>query len=591
MAAGAIKKGQKGDAISAFQEDPAKTDGDLRMPRRWAALAILLVAAFMDLLDTSIVNVAIPSIRGDIHASYSEIQWVVAGYLLAFAVGLITGGRLGDIAGRKRVFLVGVVCFGITSLGSGLAPTPTILVAARVLQGLSASLMIPQILSFIQVTFSRQEQTRALGLYGSIAGLALLSGGLTAGVLLDVVEWSWRSIFLINVPVCVIVTGVALAIVPESKASDAQRLDLGGVALVSLAIFALVFGLVEGRELGWPFWVFAMMAAAFPLFALFAYYEQQVERRSHSPLVSLTLFEHHAFSAGLPIILVLFSGIIGFFLAFTVFLQLGLGYTPIDAALTTFPSSVGLVVSSQISTKLIPRFGRRTLSAGALVMGVAMAGMILTVKDHGSDLAPWDVRPVMFVFGLGMGLIVPSLADTIIAGLPHRHAGAASGVLNTGMQVGNAVGVAIIGVILFSVIAANAPQSAAKAQPQLSAQLAALGLPVTAREQVVSNFHACFVDSSRESDPAAVPASCRRESSIKLSGPTSRALSMALRSAIDRGRADNFVVAIQSALLYEVAVFAATFLLLFLLPRSVKQGVESENAGAGTTPKGADPAL
>ena len=555
--------------------DPSMTDGGVRSSRRWVALTILLVAGFMDLLDTSIVNVAIPSIRWDIHTSYPEIQWVVAGYLLAFAVGLITGGRLGDLAGRKRVFLVGVVGFGITSLASGLAPTPTVLVAARVLQGLSAALMIPQILSFIQVTFSRQEQTRALGLYGSIAGLALLSGGLTAGLLLDVVGWSWRSIFLINVPVCVFVTGATLAIVPESKASDAQRLDLGGVALVSLAIFALVFGLVEGRVLGWPTWVFAMMLAAFPLLVLFAYYEQKVERRGRSPLVSLTLFGQRSFSAGLPIILVLFSGIIGFFLAFTVFLQLGLGYTPLDAALATFPSSVGLVISSQISAKLTPRFGRRILSAGALIMSMAMIGMILTVKDHGSHLVAWDVRPVMFVFGLGMGLILPSLADTIIAGLPHRNAGAASGVLNTGMQVGNAIGVAIIGMILFTSIGSYAPKSAAKAQPQLSIRLATLSLPVIVREQVVSGFHACFVASFREVDPTAVPASCRRESSAKLSGSTSRALSMALSSATDRGRADDFVASIQSALLYEVAVFVATFLLLFLLPRSVKQDVES----------------
>jgi EmrB/QacA subfamily drug resistance transporter len=527
-------------------------------PRRWAALAILIAAGFMDLLDTTIVNVAIPSIRRDIHAGYAEIQWIVAGYILALAVGLITGGRLGDIAGRKRVFIAGVVAFGATSLASGLAPTAGVLVATRVLQGLSAAVMIPQILSVIQVSFPRREQARAIAAYSSVAGIAVMSGPLTAGVLLDVVHWGWRSIFLINVPVSAAVVVAALVIVPESRAAEARRLDATGVVLVSTALFALVFGLIEGRALGWPAWTFAAMAAAAPLLTLFGRHERRVHARGGSPLVSPALLAQRSFSSGIVVVVVFFSGIVGFFLAFTIFLQLGLGYSALDSALTTFPSSVGLALAAQVSGKLAPRLGRRLLAAGSLVMALATVGLIVTVRANGAGLAPWDVRPVILVFGLGMGLIIPSLADVILADVEERHAGAASGVLNTCMQVGNAVGVAIIGVILFSALGSHASSSAASVQPRLARQLAAAGVPAAERTRVVAGFRACFVDRAHEEDPAAVPPSCRH-----VAPP---AATIPLADASKRGRAADFVASIQRALSYDVFVFAATFALLLLLP-------------------------
>ena len=542
-------------------------------PRRWAALAVLLAAGFMDLLDTTIVNVAIPSIRADINASYAVVQWFIAVYLLAVAVTLITGGRLGDLYGRKRVFLCGVIGFGIMSLSCGLAPTPMFLVITRVLQGACAAVMITQILSVIQVSFPREEQRKALALYSSIAGVAVMSGPLMAGVILNVLDLGWRWIFLINVPVSVVVTFAALAIVPESRSKEARQLDLGGVALVSTGLFALVFGIIQGRELGWPAWVFAMMATAVPLFAFFAHYERRKEARGGSPLVSMALFRDRSFSAGLVVMLVFFSGIVGFFLAFTIFLQLGLGYTPLQSALTTFPSSVGLVVASQASTRLAPRLGRSVLAAGALMMVAAQAGLALIVHLHGDHLTPWDVRPVIFVFGLGMGLILPSLADVIIAGVHERNAGAASAVLNTGMQVGNAVGVAIIGVILFSVIGSHAGRSAANVAPQISRQLTALEVPATARESAIQAFQVCFTDSSRQEDPAAVPASCRGNQAGQLPGAVQQKIHTVLTTAATEARKDNFAAAIQRALLYEVGVFLATTGLLFLLPRAMRPKV------------------
>ena len=534
--------------------------------RRWTALAVLLAAGFMDLLDTSIVNVAIPSIRRDLHANYAVIQWLIAGYLLAVAVGLITGGRLGDLYGRKRVFLIGVVGFGLMSLCCGLAPTPMFLVLARVLQGLCAAIMIPQILSVIQVSFPREEQAKALALYSTVAGIAVMSGPLLAGLLLNVFGFSWRSIFLINVPVSIIVTFAALAIVTESRSQDAQQLDLGGVALISSALFALVFGVIEGRELGWPSWVFALMIAAIPLLASFALYERRRERSGRSPLVPMTLFNNRSFSTGLVVVIVFFSGLVGFYLAFTVFLQLGLGYDPLQSALTTFPSSVGLIIAAQLSAKIAQRLGRSMLAIGAIVMAGAQVALILTIHHFGSRLSPWDVRPVIFIFGMGMGLILPSLADVIIAGVPERHAGAASGVINTGMQVGNAAGVAIIGVILFSALGSHAASSAASVRPQVTRQLSAIGLTARERAPVVQQFHTCFVDTSHQEDPAAVPPSCRQHRQLPV--PVQRRVDTVLTAASTAARKDNFVAAIQRALLYEVAVFLATSGLIVLLPRS-----------------------
>lgn len=553
-------------SYSVLEEEPAITLPEEQWsPRRWAALGVLLAAGFMDLLDTTIVNVAIPSIRGDLHANYAAIQWIVAGYLLAVAVGLITFGRLGDIVGRRRVFLAGVVGFGAMSLCCGLAPTPAVLVVARVLQGMFAAAMIPQILSTIQVSFPRDEQRRAVALYSTMAGVAVMSGPLLAGVLLSVFGLGWRSIFFINVPVSVVVAFATIMIVPESRSREAQRLDLGGAGLISAALLALVFGLIQGRELRWSAWVIALMIAALALFALFAIYERRKERRGESPLVRLALFSQRAFSAGLLVVLVFFSGVVGFFLAFTIFLQLGLGYSPLESALTTFPSSAGLVIASLASTKLAPRPGRQILAIGALLMAAAMAGLVLAVNHYGGDLTAWDVRPVIFVFGLGMGLILPSLADVIIAGIHERDAGAASGLINTGLQVGNAIGVAVIGVILFSVLGSHAENSAQMATPQISRQLAELGVPVDVRQQTVQGFRRCFVDKAHQQDPAASPASCRNETA-QLPTALNQELRQTLSTAAVQARKDNFVAAIQHALLYEVTVFSATFALLFLLP-------------------------
>jgi len=547
-------------------EPPLTTTEKDLSPRRWLALGVLLAAGFMDLLDTTIVNVAIPSIRAGTDASYAAIQWVVAGYLLSVAVGLITFGRLGDIIGRRRVFLIGVVGFGATSLCCGLAPAPAVLVGGRILQGMFAAAMIPQILSTIQVSFPRDEQPRALALYSTMAGVAVMSGPLLAGVLLSVLDLSWRSIFLINVPVSVLLVVATVTIVPESKGREVERLDLGGAALISAALFALVFGLIQGRELAWPIWLIGLLLSSPVLFALFALYERRRERCHESPLVPLALFSQPAFSAGLLVVIVFFSGVVGFFLALSLFLQLGLGYSPMQSALTTFPSSLGLIIASIVSTRRAPRPSRQILALGSLLMAVSLAGLVLVVNHFGGEVVAWDIRPVMFMFGIGMGLTLPSLADVIIGGVAERDAGAASGLINTGLQVGNAVGVAIIGVILFSVLGSHAEDSAKLASPQISRQLTTLGVPAKTRAVTEQGFRACFVDSARQQDPAATPASCRGQAS-QSDEESTKMTGQVLAAAGDWARKDNFAAAIQRAMAYGVAVFTSSFVLLLLSPR------------------------
>ncbi|MBO0807964.1 MAG: MFS transporter, partial [Actinobacteria bacterium] len=279
-------------------------------PRRWLTLAVLLLAAFMNLLDVSIVNIAIPSIQRNLHASYADVQWALAGYTLAYALVLITGGRLGDIFGRKRLFLIGVTGFTVFSALCGAAQSPGMLIAARVAQGAMGAIMVPQVLAVIQVIFPPAERIKALAGFGVTAGLGTVSGPLLGGLLIghNLFGLDWRPIFLINVPVGIIAVIASAVLVRESRAQQPPRLDPAGVGLVTAALVLLLYPLVQGRQLGWPGWTFAMMAASAPVFAAFAWYERATQRRAGSPLVPLSLFARRGFSAGMAVALSFFLG-------------------------------------------------------------------------------------------------------------------------------------------------------------------------------------------------------------------------------------------------------------------------------------------
>ena len=535
-------------------------------PRRWAALIVLLLAAFMSLLDVSIVNIAIPSIQRGLHASYADVQWALAGYTLAYAIVLITGGRLGDMFGRKRLFLIGVAGFTAMSALCGAAQGPAMLIACRVVQGAMGAIMIPQVLAVIQVSFPPGERIKALAGYGATAGLGTVSGPLIGGLLVthNVLGLGWRTIFLINVPVGVVAVIAALLFVRESRAPGQTRLDLGGLALLTAAMLLLLYPLVQGRQLGWPAWSFASMAASAPVFALFAVYELGRSRRSGSPLVEMRMFGQRAFSAGIAIAVTFFLGVASFALVLTLFLQEGLGFSALHAGATFVPFSLGVLVSSGVAARLAPRLGRTVTMAGALVMAAGMVGLIWTVQRAGPGVSSWQLVPGMAAVGLGMGAVLAPLADILLAGVRRQDAGSASGVLNTGFQIGNSIGLALIGVVFFGLLGSQSGPAVNATAPQIRAGLAAASVPAAARQHIVGQFRACLHDRLVASDPTVTPPSCRRS-------PAERMLPSAADHAIAAGAAQavkrDFTAALQRTLWYQVGAFLLAFLLMLALPR------------------------
>ncbi|BBC33913.1 hypothetical protein SGFS_052070 [Streptomyces graminofaciens] len=427
--------------------DPASPSG-----ARWFALAIVMTAAFMDLVDVTIVNIAIPSIQRSAGASVSQIQWITAGYALAFAAGLVTGGRLGDIHGRKRIFLIGIGGFTVASALCGFAANPEMLVAARIVQGATAALMVPQVLSIVHATFPAHERGKVFGLFGAIVGLAAVSGPLLGALL---TEWNlfgleWRAIFLINLPVGIAGLILGSRFISESKAPKALRLDLVGVALVVLALMLLLYPLIRGRELDWPLWGYVAMAGSLVVFAALVAYERRKAVRDGSPLVELSLFKVKSFAAGIAVQTVFSVGLGVFFLVWTLYMQNGLGWSAMRAGLTGVPFSIAVSTAAGLSVqKLVPRFGRKVLQAGALLMAAGVLLYLAESARHGLAITSLQMVFPLVVMGLGMGLIVAPLTDAILSGVPREHAGSASGLISTVQQTGNALGLALVAVVFF----------------------------------------------------------------------------------------------------------------------------------------------
>ena len=511
-----------------------------------AVLAIVLTAVFMNLLDVSIVNVAIPSIQRDLNASFAEIQLVLAGYQLAFACLLITGGRLGDIYGRRRLFILGMGLFTLGSLACGLCFNPTLLILSRVVQGLGAGLMVPQVLSTIQVTIAPQDRGRAFGLFGATIGIATILGPLVGGALieLDLFSTDWRMIFLVNIPVGVMSVIAAFRFLPETKAPDAPRLDIPGALVVTTGLFLVVYPLTEGREKGWPGWLLGMLVAAVPVLVAFVLLQQRKTRAGRSPLMLMSLFSNQSFRVGLVVSIVFFAGIPAFFFTFGLYLQIGLGYSALHAGLTGFPFALGTAIASSRSDQLSKRFGTNLLRFGAGLLSLSMVVNIAVVDHFGTDLEAWDIAPFLLLSGVGLGCFVAPLTNVILAGIQGREAGSASGVLTTAQQVGGALGVAVIGIIFFGLLSGHATAAAAAGSERLPSDVPA---------SVVSRFEHCFVTQTKSPDPARTPEGCE--------------VLRVFASATDNGRRVDFLYSFERTLLYEVAVFLLAALLIGFLPK------------------------
>ncbi|HEV1997912.1 MAG TPA: MFS transporter [Candidatus Dormibacteraeota bacterium] len=568
----------------------------------FVALAIVLIAAFMILLDISIVNVAIPSIQRDLHASYAQIQFVLAGYQLSYAVVLITGGRLGDIVGRKLMFLIGVTGFTLASLLCGLSQSGEQIVGFRVFQGLMAALMYPQIFSIIQVAIPPQRRATAFGLFGATIGLATITGPLVGGLLikLNINGLDWRPIFLINLPIGIGAVIAALIYLPESKAPNAPKLDLVGVAIVSLALFLVTFPLVEGRDAGWPWWTYAMLASSLVVFAIFAVFERSRERQGKDPLVALSLFKNRSFMAGVLLYFVFFSALPALFLSLTLWLQIGLGFDALKAGLTTIPFAVGSGIFSGVAARLVTRTGRNLLSVGGVVLVVGVLAVIFTAHQVGPGLSGPELIPSLFLCGVGLGLVVAPSINFILAAVDNNDAGSASGLITTVQQTGGAVGIAIIGVIFFGLIGSNADRITQAQAPAMRQQLVTGGIPAPLAEKFVSLYQVCFHDRSVAKDPSVNPASCKRVLALRATpqqlGITIQQLAVVgprlglvarktfSESAVAARKAD-FNDTIQGSLIYNALAFALAFFLIFLLPSKLRP----HGGPPGGAPGGVDP--
>jgi EmrB/QacA subfamily drug resistance transporter len=414
----------------------AKEEG--RAPR--AVVPVLLIATFMTALDFFIVNVALPSIQRDLGASPAALQWVVAGFGLALAAGLITGGRLGDIYGRRRIFGLGLALFTAASVLCGVAPNAGFLVAARVVQGASAALLMPQTLAILRTAVPPAAQPKAFARYGLTLGLGAVFGQVIGGLLIkaDLFGLDWRLCFLINLPIGVAAL-VRIGALPESRGTG-SRLDLTGVALVTAALVALVLPLIEGRQDDWPLWTRLSLAASVVLFAVFVVHQKY---RQH-PLVNLDLFRLRAFSAGLAAVQVFWMGQASFFLILALYLQFGRGLSALDSGAVFMAIGAGYLLTSVNAHRLHARLGRQVVTVGALVMVAGLAAMAVAA-GHGIG---W-LLPGLAVDGLGMGMALAPLTTIALAKVAPAHAGAAAGVLATVNQTGNAVGVALIGVAFY----------------------------------------------------------------------------------------------------------------------------------------------
>jgi EmrB/QacA subfamily drug resistance transporter len=444
-------------------ERPAAPAGH---PWRWLAAIVMIVGALMDMIDVTIVNVALPTIRRDLHASATQLEWVVSGYMLAFAAALIIAGNLGDLFGRKRVFLLGVGLFGLASLCAGLSVSGAELIAARVVQGIAAAAMAPQVLATFRAMFAPRERGKAFGIYGAMLGVASAVGLVLGGVLTDanLFGWSWRSVFFVNVPVAVCALIAGLRVVPETRDPAARRPDVPGAVLLAGSLVAIVYPLLEGRQLGWPVWVWPVLGTGLAGLGILGVVERRRAGRQAgervAPLLRAGLFRTPAFAAGLGVQLAFAAGMQGFFLMFALWLQAGERFSPLKAGLTAVAFSVGSFITAPVAVPLAQRHGRRILASGAAGMVAGILGVALAARHVGVGGSPWPIVPGLVVAGAGLALLVVPLVNVVLAAVPVEVAGGASGLFSTAQQLGGALGVALLGTVFFGYLGVHSFEAA-----------------------------------------------------------------------------------------------------------------------------------
>ncbi|HET6633868.1 MAG TPA: MFS transporter [Streptomyces sp.] len=448
-------------------------------PNRWKALAVCLLAGFITLLDVSIVNVALPSIRTGLGATTSDIQWVVSGYALAFGLLLVPAGRLGDARGRRRLFMTGLTLFTVASALCGAALDPTWLVLSRLLQGLAGGVLAPQVSALIQQMFRGAERGKAFGFFGAVIGLSTAVGPVIGGLIIYAVgaDHGWRGIFFVNLPVCLIALVLARRLLPgpESDAAPCARdLDPVGVVLLGGGVALLLLPLVQERQWHGPGkWL--LVPAALVLFVCFVGWELRHARRAQ-PLVDMTLFRERSYALGSLLMLVYFAGFTSIFFVLTLYLQIGLDYSALEAGLATTPFALGSGVSAAVSGRLVKRYGRRLVVAALTASGLGLLLVIVAVHEVPGPNAGFAVAAPLLLAGVGGGCVIAPNQTLTLAAVPPAQGGSAGGVLQTGQRIGSAVGIATVGSVFFSRLAVAHGDEATAFQYALAVSVAFVGL-------------------------------------------------------------------------------------------------------------------
>ena len=419
-------------------------------------LTIVLIGVLLPMVDFFIVNVALPTIDSDLHASQPMLELVVSAYATAYALLLVIGGRVGDAFGRKRLFMAGMAAFTVTSLACGLAPTALALVIGRAAQGASAAMMVPQVLSTIQAATAGEQRARAFGRYGATGGLAAVVGQLFGGLLVsaNIDGLGWRPIFLVNVPIGLVGLILARRHVPETLAGSRPGIDFHGTGLLGAGVLAILIPMTEGRSLGWPAWTIALLAAAPVLLVAFAIVETRQERAGKRPLVPPSLLRHASMRRGLMLALPFFAGFGGFMFCYALLVQQGLHDSALTAGAGLLPMAAAFLVASLSTSRLLARYGAKVLTAGGILQAIGLIVLGVTVYLGWTGLSVLWLAPGMAIAGLGQGLLMSPLFGVVLSEVPRSLAGAGSGVLTTTQQTALALGVATIG-SLFLALAAD----------------------------------------------------------------------------------------------------------------------------------------
>ena len=432
----------------------ASTETYVPDPRRWRGLVICLVAGFMTLLDVSIVNVALPSMQNGLGASAADLSWVVSGYALTFGLVLVPAGRLGDQHGRKWMFLLGVGLFTATSALCGAAPTATLLVAARLLQGMACGLLNPQVVGMIQFLFRGKERGRAFGFFGAVVGISTAIGPLVGGLLLQAAgtQDGWRWVFYVNLPIGIAAIIGGWRVLPRDKPSGGrQSLDPVGAVLLGLGIVGVMYPLIEAEEGGanahW--WLLAIGAA---LLAAFVTWEVRFARRGHPPLINLKLMRNHGYAIGIGIGLLYFAGFTGIFFVMTLFYQRGLNFSPLAAGAAMLSFAIGSAVSAGVTGRYVFRFGRALIVFGLVLVALGLAGTALLVTYYTGDHSGLLNSIPLLIAGIGSGIVISPNQTLTLNDVPPAEGGTAAAVLQTGQRIGSAVGTAVAGSLFFGAL-------------------------------------------------------------------------------------------------------------------------------------------